>query len=263
MTNEQIFSSEVFSVANKIVIVTGGSRGIGAMMARAFVQGGAKTYITSRKAEACDAMADQLSAYGSCKSLPADLSTLDGIKEFTAAFFALEGKVDVLVNNAGASWGEPVGEFSEAGWDKIVDINMKSPFFTVQHLLPALAASATKDSPSKVINISSAYGLINSSLDNFSYTASKAGLEHLTRHLALKLSDRRINVNAIAPGHFETKMTELIDSDDTDEILRKIPLGRSGNSLDISGAAVFLASQASDYMTGATMVVDGGLVVAV
>jgi len=248
---------DLFSIAGKVAIVTGGSRGIGAMIAKGFVDAGARVYITARKAEDCKATAKALSEFGECVAIPCDLSTLAGITEFVAAFSAQESQLDILVNNAGATWGAELREFPESGWDKVMDLNLKTPFFLIQELLGKLQQAATEQSPARVINIASINGLTNPQAENYSYSASKAGLIHLTKHLATKLAGEQINVNAIAPGFFPTKMMAHAD---IDAMASSIPKGRAGQPDDAAGAAIFLASRASAWITGVTIPVDGGWV---
>ena len=249
--------NNLFSIAGKVAIVTGGSRGIGEMIARGFVESGARVYITARKAEECLATAERLSEFGECIAIPGDLSTLSGITELVSTFSAQEPQLDILVNNAGATWGAALHEFPEGGWDKVMDLNLKSPFFLIQQLLEKLQQSASAENPARIINIASINGLTNPGVENYSYSASKAGLIHLTRHLSTTLASEQINVNAIAPGFFPTKMMAHAD---IDAIAKSIPKGRAGQPDDAAGAAIFLASKASAWITGVTLPVDGGLV---
>ena len=250
----------LFDIRNKTAIITGGSRGIGAMIARGFVENGVKTYITSRKASDCQATAKSLSEFGECIAITSDLSTVEGIEEFVKAFAEQEETLGILVNNAGATWGAPLAEFPESGWDKVVDLNLKSPFFLLQKLLPLLQKSGSAEDPARVINLASINGMTNSHMENYSYTAAKAGVIHLTRHLATQLAGDYINVNAISPGLFPSKMTAGIMSEQGEEILRGIPRGRAGTAEDAAGAAIFLSSRASAWITGVTLPVDGGVV---
>jgi NAD(P)-dependent dehydrogenase (short-subunit alcohol dehydrogenase family) len=250
----------LFDLNGKTALVTGGSRGIGEMIAAGFVARGVKTYISSRKAEVCDATARRLSSgLAECVSIPADLSSMDGIQYLAGELADREQRLDILVNNAGAVWGEPVDGFPESGWDKVMNVNLKSPFFLTQRLLPQLAAAASHESPARVINIGSIDGLHVTDLPTFPYGASKAGLHHLTRILALHLAARHINVNAIAPGPFETKMMAHTLQTAGEEIVRRVPRKRIGVADDMAGAAIFLSSMASSYVTGVVLPVDGGL----
>lgn len=253
--------SELFAVAHKVVVVTGGSRGIGRMIAEAFVVNGARVYITARKADACNATADALSQHGTCVSLPADLATAEGRQAFVEALSARESAVDVLVNNAGATWGAPVDDFPEAGFDKVLEVNLKAPFFLTQAMLGLLSARATADDPARVLMIGSIDGIRVPQTASYSYSASKAGVHHLARHLAHHLLDRHITVNAIAPGPFESKMMAfLLDDPATRKaIAHSVPLGRIGTPEDMAGAALYLASRAGAYLTGAVIPVDGGI----
>ena len=221
--------NDLFSLEGRTALVTGGSRGIGRMIAAGFVAAGARVYISARKAEACDQTAKELSAGGGhCVSLPADISTMDGLQTLVAAYAQHEPQLDILVNNAGAAWGAPYDDFPEKGWDKVVDLNLKTPFFLTQSLTPLLRA------------------------------ASKAGLIHLTRRMALRLVQDNIVVNAIAPGAFASEMNREA-RDHAAEVSAHIPAGRIGQDDDMAGAAIYLASRAGDYVVGATLVVDGGV----
>ena len=248
--------NDLFSLAGRTALVTGGSRGIGRMIAQGFLAHGARVYISARKADACDRTAAELCALGPCASLPGDVSSIEGCHALAAAFAAREEKLDILVNNAGAAWGAPFGEFPEAGWDKVVDLNMKAPFFLTQ-ALNALLRNAAATRPSKVINIASIDGLSVNPWETYSYAASKAGLIHLTKRMALHLAKENIVVSAIAPGAFASEMNREA-RDHGEETARRIPAGRIGQTEDMAGAAVFLASRAGDYVVGATLVVDGG-----
>ena len=248
----------LISVEGKSVVVTGGSRGIGEMIARGYVENGARVYISSRKAEVCDRLAEELSEYGSCASLPFDLSKMEGIVGLAAAVAAREPKLDVLINNAGATWGAPIDEYPEDGWDKTVDLNVKSIFFLTQKLLPQLRAAASADSPARVINIASVNGIEPPALETYAYSTSKAGCIMLTRHLAKRLAAEHILVNAIAPGPFPSQMMAATLARAGDAIARANPRGRIGQPEDIAGVAIFLGSRASAYTTGATIPCDGG-----
>jgi NAD(P)-dependent dehydrogenase (short-subunit alcohol dehydrogenase family) len=248
----------LFSVEGKVVVITGGSRGIGEMIARGYVENGAKVYISSRKAQACEALAQELFAFGTCIPLAFDLSTLEGIESLAAALAERESKLDVLINNAGAAWGAPIEEYPENGWDKVVDLNLKSPFFLTQKMLPLLRAAARADAPARVINIASVNGIQPPSLETYAYSASKAGCIMLTRHLAKRLAREHILVNAIAPGPFPSQMMAERIARDGDAIRAANPLGRTGEPEDIAGVALFLGSRASAYTTGAVVPCDGG-----
>ncbi len=258
---------DLFSIEGKVALVTGGSRGIGEMIAAGFLANGAKVYISSRKAEVCDATAQRLQdEYGStCISVPADLSNLDGINELSNTI-SQEDSLDILVNNAGASWGEPIDEYSEKGWDKVMDTNVKGVFFLTQKLLPLLRDSGTSEDPSRVINIGSIDGIKTGLFDAFSYGPSKAALHHLTRVLAASLVRENIIVNAIAPGPFPTWMlsTGVGGGGDIDidwsELGNSNPRGRVGTPEDIAGLAIFLSSRAGAYTVGQTITCDGGVV---
>ena len=248
----------LFNVEGKTVVVTGGSRGIGEMIARGFVENGAKVYISSRKAVVCDALAEELSAHGTCISLPFDLSNMAGVEGLAAALAQREPSLDVLVNNAGATWGAPIDDYPEDGWDKTVDLNVKSIFFLTQKLLPQLRAAATHEAPSRVINIASVNGIQPPTLETYAYSASKAACIMLTRHLAKRLAPEHILVNAIAPGPFQSHMMAATLARAGDAIARANPRGRIGTPEDIAGVAIFLASRASAYTTGTVVPCDGG-----
>ena len=248
---------QLFSLKGRTALVTGGSRGIGRMIAEGYVRSGARVYISARKAEACDATAKELSALGHCVSLPGDVSTLEGVHALVAAYRQHEQTLDILVNNAGAAWGARYAEFPESGWDKVVDLNMKAPFFLTQALTPMLKAAAT-DHLAKVINIASIDGVSVNPQETYSYAASKSGLIHLTKRMALRLAQDRIAVSAIAPGAFASDMNKDA-RDHGDEVKARIPAGRIGTPEDMAGAAIYLASRAGDYVVGSTLVVDGGV----
>jgi NAD(P)-dependent dehydrogenase (short-subunit alcohol dehydrogenase family) len=250
-------TTRLFSLAGRTALVTGGSRGIGRMIAEGFLAQGARVYISARKAAACDQTAKELSAFGHCVSLPADVSTLAGAQALVAAYAKHEGTLDILVNNAGAAWGAPYDEFPESGWDKVVDLNLKAPFFLTQALTPMLRKAAT-DHLAKVINIASIDGISVNPQETYSYAASKAGLIQLTRRMALRLAPERIAVSAIAPGAFASDMNKDA-RDHGDQVKARIPAGRIGEPEDMAGAAIFLASRAGDYVVGSTLIVDGGV----
>jgi len=253
---------DMFSLEGRVALVTGGSRGIGKMIAQGFIQQGAKVYISSRKAAQCDAAADELSKDGgTCLSLPQDLSTVDGVGALAQRLTALEPKLDILVNNAGAAWGAEFDAFPESGWDKVLDLNLKSPFFLTQALHGALSAAASQDRPAKVINIASIDGMKLNPQETYSYHASKAGLIYLTRRMAARLIRDWIVVSAIAPGAFASDMNR--DARDRgDEVAKRIPMKRIGTDEDMAAAAIYLASRAGDYVVGATIPVDGGVALA-
>jgi NAD(P)-dependent dehydrogenase (short-subunit alcohol dehydrogenase family) len=251
--------SDLFSIAGKVALVTGGSRGIGLMIARAYVANGVKVYISSRKADVCAAVAAELSQQGVCLSLPADLSTDDGRSGLVAALSERETSLDILVNNAGAAWGAPFDEYPESGYDKVMDTNVRAPFFLTRDLLPLLERNASTAAPARVINIGSIDGLHVPAVDNFAYGPSKAAVHHMTRVLAVRLGGRGVTVNAIAPGFFASKMTAWVLENYQEEFEARCPLGRIGAPADIAGIAVYLASPAASYLNGAVIPVDGGI----
>ena len=252
-------SSHLFDLTGKVAVVTGGTRGIGMMVARGLLGAGASVYVSSRKPEAGDAAVRELSEHGRVVSLPADLSTEEECVRLAAEVGGREERMHILVNNAGANWGEPLEAFPASAWDKVVDLNLKAPFFLTRAFLALLEAAATGDDPARVINIGSIDGLRVPDMPTYSYSSSKAAVLHLTRVLAKELGPRGITVNAIAPGPFESKMMAATLETSGDEIAASSPLGRIGRPDDMAGAAVFLASRAASYVTGAVLPVDGGI----
>ena len=251
--------TKLFNISGKVALVTGGSRGIGEMIAEGVVANGVKTYISSRKADVCDATAARLSEMGECISVPADLSTAAGISALAEAIKGEEGQLDILVNNAGAAGGAPSEEFPESGWDKVMDINVKSPFFLTQALLPLLESAASPEDPARIIMVGSVDGLGVNRLPTFSYGPSKAAVHHLTRVLASHLAARNVTVNAIAPGPFPSKMMEHTLETMGERIRKGVPLKRIGEPGDMAGTAIFLSSKAASYVTGVVIPVDGGI----
>ncbi len=263
--------SELFSVQDKTVLVTGGSRGIGEMIAAGFLANGAKVYISSRKAAVCDETAARLAETygGTCVSIPADLSVLDGVDSLAAALGEREERLHVLVNNAGVAWGAPLEEFPEIGWDKVMDTNVKGVFFLTQRLLPLLEAAASADDPARVINIGSVDGIRTPVFANWSYGPAKAAVHALTRQMAAGLVKRNVLVNAIAPGPFPTWMLSTgigtrgdVQGTDWAALGQTMPRGRVGTPEDIAGTAIFLASRAGAFTVGEVLTCDGGAVVA-
>jgi NAD(P)-dependent dehydrogenase (short-subunit alcohol dehydrogenase family) len=251
--------NDLFDIAGKVALVTGGSRGIGEMIAEGFVANGVKTYISARKAEACDATASRLSEIGECISIPADLSSAEGIATLVDEIKGREEKLDILVNNAGATWGQPIETFPESAWDKVMDINVKSPFFLTQALLPLLEASASAEDPARIIMVGSVDGLNVNGMPTFAYGPSKAAVHHLARTLASHLAHKHITANAIAPGLFPSKMTAGIIDAMGDKIVAGTPLKRAGKPEDMAGVAIYLASKAASFVTGVVIPVDGGI----
>lgn len=247
----------LFSVEGKTVIVTGGSRGIGRMIAQGFVDGGARVYIAARKTAEVEKTAAELG----CVPVTSDLSTPAGIETLVSAVSAAETRLDVLVNNAGAAWGAPLEDYPEEGFDKVLAVNVKAAFYLTAKALPLLRAAASPDDPARVINIGSIDGIRVPSLENYAYSAAKAGVHMLTRHLARKLAPEHITVNAIAPGPFESKMMAFALDDPATRaaIEASVPLGRIGRPDDMAGAAIYLSSRAGAYLTGAVIPVDGGI----
>lgn len=262
--------SELFSVSGKTAVVTGGSRGIGEMIAAGFLANGAKVYISSRKSDACAATAARLTDQwgGECIAVPADLSGPDGAEELAQGIADREDRVDVLVNNAGQAWGAPFAEFPEKGWDRVMNVNVKGPFYVIQRMMPLLEAAASADDPARIINIGSIDGIRPPRLQTYSYSPSKAALHAMTRQLAAEFAPRHVLVNAIAPGPFPTWMLSTgvggggdVENTDWNAIARANPRGRVGTPEDIAGLAIFLASRAGAYTVGEIITCDGGIVV--
>ena len=252
--------AQLFSIRGKTAVVTGGSRGIGRMIATGFVEAGARVYICARKADACDATAAELGKLGECVSLPADLSTEAGAQELVDRVAEREPKLHILVNNAGAAWGAPLEEYPDSAFDKVLDVNVKAIFHLTRLFLPQLRAAAEDSDPARVINIGSVDGLRVPRAESYAYSASKAAVHMLTRHLASALVSDRVNVNAIAPGLFPSRMTAyLFDSENAAEVVDHIPMKRAGTQEDIAGAAIYLSSRASAYLTGVVLPVSGGI----
>lgn len=252
----------LFNLNGKIALVTGGSRGIGAMIAEGFVRNGVKTYISSRKSDPCNKKAKELSKYGECISIPADLTDMNEMDKLVTKIKDKETKLNILVNNAGAAWGASFDDFPEIGWDKVMDTNVKSVFFLTQKLVDILETSASTSDPSRIINIGSIDGLGIPRAETYSYPASKAAVHQLTKVLANRLANRNINVNAIAPGPFESNMMAHTLEEYGEQIKSSVPRGRIGVPEDMAGASIFLSSRASSYITGSIIPVDGGSLIA-
>jgi NAD(P)-dependent dehydrogenase (short-subunit alcohol dehydrogenase family) len=251
----------LFSIEGKVALVTGGSRGIGLMIARGYVEAGARVYISSRKKGACDEVAAELSKSGTCFALPADLSTEQEARRLAAAIAEQEPALHILVNNAGANWGAPMAEYPDSAWDKVLALNVKSVFHLTRACLPALQKAVKPDDPARVINIGSIDGLRVPPMDTYAYSSSKAAVHHLTRVLANQLGPKGITVNAVAPGPFESKMMAETLRNFRDAIAASCPLGRIGEPEDMAGVAIYLASRAGAYVNGAVIPVDGGITI--
>ena len=253
--------STLFSVDGKVAVVTGGSRGIGRMIAEGLVRSGVRVYISSRKADACDRAAHELSQWGECVSLPSDLSSRDGVESLASAVAEREPVVHLLVNNAGATWGAPLEDYPDSAWDKVLATNVKAVFDLTVALLPRLRAGASAQDPGRVVNIGSIDGIRVPETDNYAYAASKAAVHMVTRQLAHRLAREHLTVNAIAPGPFPSKMMAFVlDADGGEELVSSgVPLGRIGRPEDVAGTVLYLASRAGSYLTGAVIPVDGGL----
>jgi len=248
----------LFSIEGKTAVVTGGTRGIGFMIAQGYVEAGAKVYVASRSEEACKETSELLSKSGECIAIPANLSTQEGCVALADAIKEREGELNILVNNAGANWGAPYDEFPASAWDRVLDLNVKGPFFLTQALTPLLEKGWREGDPARVINIGSIDGIQVPLLDTYSYSASKAAIHHMSKVLARKLAPK-ITVNAIAPGPFESKMMAATLESFGDSIRDSCPLKRIGEPEDMAGVAIYLASRAGAYVTGAVIPVDGGI----
>lgn len=250
---------ELFALDGKVAVVTGGSRGIGRMIAEGYVRAGVTVYITARKVEACEATARELSEHGTCVAIPADLSREAECQRFAAEVAGREAHVDILINNAGATWGAPIADYDDAAWSKVLDVNVKGVFNLTRALLPQLRAAGSPDAPARVINVGSIDGLHVPMLETYAYSASKAAVHQLTRHLARRLAGEHITVNAIAPGPFPSKMMAATLDAFSEQIIERCPMGRIGRAEDMAGVAIYLASRAASYVTGAVIPVDGGI----
>jgi len=256
--------NDLFSLKDRVALVTGGSRGIGKMIAAGFLgSGAARVYITARKGGPCEATAKELTAAydGECIALPIDMSTMAGCEQLAGEIIKREPRLDILVNNAGAAWGAEFDEFPESGWDKVMNLNVKSLFFLTKALHKPLRAAASFERPAKVINIASIDGIFVNPMETYSYQASKAAVIHLTRRMAAKLVKEHIIVTAIAPGAFASDMNRAA-RDHGDVLAKRIPAGRIGTEEDMAGLAIFLASRAGDYVVGNAIAIDGGVVYA-
>ena len=256
---EAIHVPDLFSVAGKTALITGGSRGIGLMIARGLLEAGARVYISSRKKAGCEEAAQALRQAGECLSLPADVSTSQGCRQLAVEFAKGEDRLHILVNNAGAAWGATLADYPESGWDKVMNTNVKSVFFLTRELVPMLEKAATAADPARVINIGSIDGMKPPFYEVYAYPASKAAVHHLTRDLAVKLGGKNISVNALAPGPFESHMTAAMLEHFQSRLEQACPLRRIGTAADMAGAVIYLASRAGAYVNGAVIPVDGGI----
>ena len=254
------FYEHLFGVRGKAALVTGGTRGIGLMIAEGLVRAGARVYVASRKVDACQAAEAALSEYGECIALPADVGSMEGCHALAAEIAVREERLDLLVNNAGLTWNQPLDEFPEKGWDRVMDLDVKGPFFLIQRLLPQLRAAASHEQRAVVVNVSSVNALKPSGLSNYSYVAAKAGLNQLSAQLARDLMDDHINVNVICPGPFKSKMTApLYATEEMDrQMIENFPMRRWGAMEDAAGLTILFASKAGSYLTGQVIACDGG-----
>ncbi|MEU3768687.1 SDR family oxidoreductase [Amycolatopsis keratiniphila] len=256
--NQFTTHSGLFDLSGKYALVTGGTRGIGMMIARGLLQAGARVVVSSRKADACAEAEHLLSGFGDIRAIPADLSRYDECRRLADLVEAGSERLDILVNNAGAMWREPLETFPAEAWDAVIDLNLKSPFWLIQALLPALRRAGTAEDPARIINIGSIAAIHVAEAPNYSYASSKAALHQLTRVLARELGPQHVTVNAIAPGVFPSQMMAATIEAIGDTIAAKTPLRRLGRDDDMAGVAVFLAGRAGSYLTGTIVPVDGG-----
>ena len=251
--------ANLFDLKGKRALITGGTKGIGMMIARGLLQAGARVVISSRNADTCAAAQQLLSEFGAVQAIPADLSRHDECRRLADLVEAGSERLDILVNNAGAMWREPLETFPDEAWDSVIDLNLKSPFWLVQALLPALRKAGTADDPARIVNIGSIAAIHVAESPNYSYASSKAGLHQLTRVLARELGPQHVTVNAVAPGPFPSQMMAATLDAVGDKIAAKAPLRRLGRDDDMAGVVVFLASRAAAYVTGTIIPVDGGI----
>lgn len=254
------FYEHLFGVTGKVAVVTGGTRGIGLMIAEGLVRAGAKVYVASRKVDACQETEAKLSEYGECIAIPSDVSNVEGCTRLADEIKQREKQLNILVNNAGLTWNLPIDEFHEKAWDKVVDLDVKGPFFLSQQLLPLLREAASSDNRAVIVNVTSVNVLRPSGLQNYSYVAAKAGLGQLSVQMARDLMQDHINVNVIAPGLFKSKMTAPLFATEEMEkqLLAAQPMGRSGAMEDAAGLVIFFSSKAGSFVTGVTVPCDGG-----
>jgi len=253
----------LFDIEGKVALVTGGSRGIGLMIAEGLIDAGVKVYVSSRKKDVCDEVAARLSEKGNCVSIPADISTLEGITGLVEEIKTKESKLDILVNNAGVTWGATFEDFPDKAWDRVLNLNVRAPFNLTQQLLPLLKKSGSNEDPARVINIGSIAGFQAESIQAFSYGPSKAAIHQLTKMLAGELARHKITVNCIAPGPFPSQMTAFALNNESSRKMmeNQVPLGRIGEREDMAGLVIFLTSRAGAYMTGNVIPLDGGMLV--
>ena len=255
--------SNLFDLTGKTALVTGGAQGLGRMIAEGLLGAGASVAITSRKADICEAAAAEMSSLGTYIPLPCDLSSPEAAVELAQRVReAFDGKLNVIVNNAGKTWGGPIDSYPDKAWPGVMIVNVQAPFTLIRELLPELEAAGSSEDPSRILNIGSIAGKTTAKLSAYSYSASKAAIHMLSRDLAGDLVGRNINVNAVLPGFFPTKMTaHMRDEEAVDPaLLGKIPMARMGRADEIAGTIVYLSSRAGAYVTGAEIPVDGGII---
>ncbi len=256
--------SELFSLSGKTALVTGGATGIGRMAAEGLAAAGAHVLIASRKAAACEAVAAEINAKGytgSAEGFGGDVASEEGIAALVDEVKARTDTLHILMNNAGRSWGAPLGEHPYDAWDKLLKLNVQGMFHLTQSLLPLLRQAASAEDPARVVNVGSVMGEVPKGTTTYSYAVSKGAVHHMTRVLSNDLAPEFITVNAIAPGPFPSKMTDfaLGTEDGRAQSAKGVPLGRVGSPEDIAGALQFLCSRAGAYVSGAILPLSGGM----
>lgn len=254
----------LFGLKGKTALITGGATGIGRMAAEAMVRAGARVLLASRKGDACEAVAAQLNALGasgSAEGFAGDVGSEAGVDALVSEVKARTETLDILMNNAGVTWGAPMGQFPFAAWEKVMSVNVAGVFDLTQKLLPMLAASGSVDDPARVINVGSVMGEREMGDGAYSYSASKAAVMHLTKILGKELAGHAITVNALAPGPFVSRMTAFATAseDQREKVGADVPLRRVGRDEDIAGCVLFLTGRGGAYVTGGVIPVSGGI----